>query len=498
MALLSLTGADDEAQAAEFLERVPELRGLAAGRLQVIAHWLHGRYPGATAEAMGTLQPDLVAERHVVNQIRETPRLAADFLTGLAPRPAARALTVLTRACAHSPEAAGILAVALRADLDHLAQPAIAVAVQTSGPLGQILDEVIGAADLRLAQLEDIAQAIPFQTVALAGLAVTVDQRILDELPAGAPPAERAKRASQLAIRLSQSGRYREALSRAEAALAIFRDPAGTDPDEIRPVLAAALANQATLLADLGQQDAALDAAGQAVQAYRDLAATDPSSRRYLITALYNQSSRLAESGRPADALKAADEAVSLCRNPPPDPPGDLDQQLASALNNRSSDLAALNRRAEALAAAEEAEQLFRKLTSTQPDAFRPGLASALTNKASQLDQLRRAPAAVAAAEEAAGLYRQLAGTRPEAYLLRLADVLMVECASLLELDRPDDAVAAADEGGKAVSAYLALPQARPERAMRTQARVVRVHAVLALASLESREDGGGADSRQA
>ena len=100
------------------------LPGTPEGTVLRIARWLRHAYPAglpgpqaASARWWGSLQPDLLAERHVVTELADSPAFAAACLRDLTAMQAAGALTVLARACAHRPQAPALIAAALRADL---------------------------------------------------------------------------------------------------------------------------------------------------------------------------------------------------------------------------------------------------------------------------------------------------------------------------------------------------------------------------------------------
>jgi hypothetical protein len=150
-----------EADAAAALARVPGLGDSQALRGKA-ARWLRQLYPAPGPGWLGWPQPDLLAERHVTEQLRACPELAAACLTGLTPDQARGALTVLSRASAHHPSAAGLLDHALRADLPTLAPAAVEVAIETPGPLPDLLAAALGEASAPLETLLEIARAFPY------------------------------------------------------------------------------------------------------------------------------------------------------------------------------------------------------------------------------------------------------------------------------------------------------------------------------------------------
>jgi hypothetical protein len=219
VAVTCLITVADESGAAQAVRRVPGLVDAPSGHLRKIARWLRQLYPadrlsppGGQARWWGNLQPDLLAERHVVSELANAPEPPAACLSGLTAEQAHGALTVLARACAHRPQAPGLIAAALRADLSGLGRPAIGVAVQTGGMLGAILADVFRDANAPLETLIQIEEAIPYPTVALAEADAVLTDRINRMLPADTERAEMARWRQLLGTLLDQAGRPHKAL----------------------------------------------------------------------------------------------------------------------------------------------------------------------------------------------------------------------------------------------------------------------------------------------
>jgi hypothetical protein len=247
VAVACLITVTDEAAAARALLRIPSLADAPTGSRHKIARWLRQIYPadqpglaGAARRWWGSLEPDLVAERHVVAQLAAAPDLASRCLRDLSTDEARGALTVLTRACAHEKDAPGLLTAALRADLVNLAVPAVRVAVQTGGPLGQLLADVLADADLPMDRLIMIHEAIPYPTLMLAAADAVVTQRITDGLDDDTPREDLARWKNLLSSRLAQAGRSADALAPAQAAVGIYRELADAAPGRYEAELAAA------------------------------------------------------------------------------------------------------------------------------------------------------------------------------------------------------------------------------------------------------------------
>ena len=331
-----LIGADSETAASVLLARVPDLD--SAERRGRVARWLHDLYPSGPEDYaqeqdwLGQLRPDRLAEQLIVGELARRPELIARLFTGLSEARAARALTVLARAALMQDRAVDLLRSAIATDLDHLAIPALLVAVETNPVMGELLSQVIGGQPVSRATLRRIAEASPYPSFALAAPAALVFQRLADD---SVNHSERARWLVDLSNRLGDLGRREEALAAIDKAVRIRRRLVQDQPD--------------VFLKDMF---------------LNDLAAT-----------LNNVSARQANLGRREEALAAIEEAVTIRRQLAQDHPDVVLPSLAAALNNQSSHLASLGRREEALAAIEEAVVVHRRLARDRPDAFLPDLA---------------------------------------------------------------------------------------------------------------------------
>ena len=101
-----LLGARAEQDARILPARVPGLTASAK-----VARWLRELYPPAQGEQdwLGSLQPDRLAERHVVCELAGAAELTKACLTGLDAYQARRVLTLLARASMDDPEAEPLL-----------------------------------------------------------------------------------------------------------------------------------------------------------------------------------------------------------------------------------------------------------------------------------------------------------------------------------------------------------------------------------------------------
>ncbi|MFI7028202.1 tetratricopeptide repeat protein [Microbispora rosea] len=458
MAAVALLGGRDEDQVRHVLMRVPDLADAGRERLGRISRWLRELYPGRDYSWLEPLRPDLLAEHHCATQLAASESLRRGCLTDLDSEQAEYALTVLVRACAHHDAARKVLATALADDLEHLALPAVAVAVQTGVLLGDLLARALEETSASLEHLQTIAKVIPYPSIALADASAVTLTRICDFLSAGVDHDDRARWTGQLAVALSQIGRREEALATIEEATGLYRTLTATQPGAYLSALAMSLNNQSTCLADLGRREDALAAIEEAVGIRRTLASR-PGADPELARSLNNQAIRLMELGRREEALAAIEEAAAIRRTLAETRPAFL-PDLAVSLINQSNCLAGVGRREDALAAIEEATALYRALAETRPDAFLPDLAASLINQSTRLADLGRREDALAAIEEAVGIRRTLAETRPDAFLPDFAASLINQSIRMAGVGRREDALAAIEE---ATALYRALAETRPD-----------------------------------
>jgi tetratricopeptide (TPR) repeat protein len=462
VALGSLIGADSESTAAELLAVVPDLD--SAERRGQVARWLHDLYPTAheygadKREWLGPLRPDRLAEQLVAGELARRPELIPRVFAGLDEFRAAKALTVLARAALTQERAVALLSSALVADLDHLAIPALSVAVTTNPVVGDLLSEACQTQPVSRDTLARVAGAAPYPSLALAAPTAVILRQLAD---GSAADNERVRWLMDLSNCLASLGRREEALAAIEEAAGIYRLLAAARPQAFLPDLAASLNNLSVRLADLGRLEEALAAIEEAVTIYRQLAAVRPEAvLPDLAMPLNNLANRLADLGRLEEALAAIEEAVTIYRQLADDRQGTVFPDLAMSLHTLANRLGDLGRREEALAAIEEAVTIRRLLANDRPDAFLPDLATSLNNQSLHLADLGRPEDALAAIEEAARIYQQLAAARPQAFLPDLAMSLNNQSLRLADLGRLEEALTANEE---AVTIRRQLADDRPD-----------------------------------
>ena len=462
VAAAALLGAESLADAAQVAGRVPDLADAAPQELLRWARWLYELYPAGAHGQLGSLQPNLLAETHVAEQLASDRALALGCLRGLMEGQAVQALTVLARAWAHHPDAEQVIVAALHDDLGHLAIPAATVTVQTRAELGGLLEVALRDAPASMETLVDIAEALPSPSVVLGPASLTVTLRIRASLPPGSKPQTVALWDQRAGVTLVTLGRPAEALPVTGEAVAVYRELAAASPDRYFGELAQSLSNLGILFAELGRPAEALPVTEEAVMIRRELAAASPDRYRgELAQSLSNLGILLSGLGRPVEALPVTGEAVAVYRELAAASPDRYRPDLAAALNNLGIRLAELGRPAEALPVTGEAVAVYRELAAASPDRYRPDLAAALNNLGIRLAELGRPAEALPVTEEAVMIRRELAAASPDRYRGELAQSLSNLGILLSGLGRPVEALPVT---GEAVAVYRELAAASPDR----------------------------------
>lgn len=467
VAVACLFGVTGENETTEILRRVPELHDDEYLHRQV-AHWLAELYP-ATGGYGGPLQPELIAEAHVIDQLSECPQLATAGLAELSEAQTVQMLTVLSLGAAHRRSGTTLLEQVLRTDIERLLFPALRVATTTGGALGAVLARILDETPLTQPTLIEVARVIPHPTTALADAAAVVTRRIHDSLPADSDPDQLADWDERLAVALAQVGRPEQALTHMRNAVRRYTTLAETDHDRFFPALARALHSLGFRYATQRDLASATKYTQQAINHYRTLAANTPDTYRPdLAACLTNLGIWLEEMGRHTEARPPLQEAVEIyqalehgnhdrylgelgkalaalarCTSKVPLEPTDAMEnvvarnrelagsdhdrhlpELTQALHNLGNHYAYLNRHTEALPLLAEATAHYRSLASTSPDRYRPDLASCLNDLGMELNGLDRRADALLAVSEALTLYQELAEASPQRYRADLATSL--------------------------------------------------------------------------
>jgi tetratricopeptide (TPR) repeat protein len=425
VALACVADVPDEEEAALLLTAVPDLRDSPEAVRRKTARWLRQLYePASPGSWFGSLQPDLLAERHVVDQFAACPELADACVAGGAAR---RPLAILARAMDHHDSA---VAVTERLVTQHPAvvAAAIEVALSIGERLAGLLTRVLPGLSMPVEDLERADAALPASTVLLAEAAVLLARRVLEALPADADPLTAVSRRGQLSQRLAQVGRSAEALAYNWEAVEICRERAALDPAGFGPVLATSVNELSVRLSEVGRTDEALPLGQEAVRLLRATNRHDQDHLRSLAAALMNLGVWLWQAGRAREAVPLTGEAVLLYEDLVDTAGGQFVPEWAAALDNLGVQLLAIGQLDEALRRSTLAVTLRRRLADASPDQFAPQAARTMISHGIILLYVGRTEEARDALREAVAMLRGLDRRHPGRFgqpLLRALHALL-------------------------------------------------------------------------
>ena len=334
---------------------------------------------------------------------------------------------------------------------------ALDVALNQGGPFASALEGLISSGvELPLAEIED---DIPLGHGALRGVARAATEHLMKT--AEGNPAEQARWANTLAIRLSEDGHSRDALEVALKAVRHYRNLVSESHDMYLPELAMSLNTLATILSEVGNSRDGVVIAREAVDLYRGLA--DISSEEYkpaLALSLNTLANSLSEIGNSAQALVLMNEAVEIYRELNERFSQAFDHKLAGSLNNLATILSELGQMRAALVPAQESVELYRGMVEKSPQVFTHNLAGSLNTLASFQSEMKEYDKALVLARESVGLYRGLTDALPEVYQADLAMSLNTLAIILSDIRDFTEALVVANES---VRLYRGLTDALPE-----------------------------------
>ncbi|NNJ62540.1 MAG: hypothetical protein HKP61_16665 [Dactylosporangium sp.] len=374
--LAALLGADDDAEVAGIIRRVPDLADADRATVDTYVAWLRTLYPAEGSERtgrLGTLQPDLLAEYLAVDALAGlTPQHRTAVFTGLATARAVRALTVLGRATAHRPDAQQLIDAALAVDPVMMTGAVVEIATRFPGMFAARCARLLATAETDLVRLIGLAERVPHPSLELGCVGLVLAGRILDHPDLAGSSPDRGTWLTWYAVRLAEAGRRPEALEASAEAVTLRRELAAGNRDAYLPDLAMSVNNHAVRLAEAGRRPEALEASAEAVTLRRELAAGNRDAYLPdLAGSVNNHAVALAEAGRRPEALEASAEAVTLYRELAA---GNRDAYLPNlAMSLWMTGRVCLEVSGpldRAAAASSEAVRLFVELAAVEPDAF--------------------------------------------------------------------------------------------------------------------------------
>lgn len=348
---------------------------------------------------------------------------------------ARHALTVLTRLAGRRPQEVVRLEQALSGRLERLGRIALEVAIESSDPMGRVLERILRQ-ERNLIAAVALVDYLPRDTTALREAAVTIT-KLAHQAATG---TQRHVLALDLSERLSAAGERERCLEVAEQGRAALLGDAQADQD-LR-LTARAHNVYAAALRDVGRYDQALETEELAV-ALRRKFGDDVRSRADLATSLVELSHIEKEVGHRREAAAHGREAVDLLQQLARDD-GSFLPRLARAQTNLATFLVDINEIEEAVAIQRQGLNIYEDLAERNPDGYRVYVGIAHNNLANNLSLLRRLDEALPHVETAVLVFGELAKTRPSVYGEYLAIAFNSLSNRLNDLGRVSEAIDAA------------------------------------------------------
>ncbi|WP_199545681.1 trypsin-like peptidase domain-containing protein [Streptomyces sp. N35] len=434
VAAAALYGAADEPQAERLLAALPGLSATDEDQQLRIRLWLKDLYPapsGESAAYWGSLQPDLLAEYLVADELRRGADLLGTVVAHCVPQQIRRGLTVLARAGLHQSDVDDRVRALVPALGENLPE-AVRVVAETEHP-GPLLDALTALDRGRFGteELARIAEAIPLHSQRLAHFAAEVAADITahwrSAAAADGSQANRRRLAEALqdeSARLEGVGRRGLSLRNLEEAVAL-REALPADSAEHRLELASLYQALTVELAVNGRTEDAARCAQQAFETLNSLEDEDLPLWN-LLRAVGTLGLRLMELGRTEEAVQriqwVVDSYDGIIAATEAEHPGeqeatfDLRADRARWQANLAMALHHAGRHEEALAEGERVVAVRRELAAVRPDIHLPGLGLSLHNLVG-FRSVARDPGTMAAAFEAVEVYESLTLANPAAHL---------------------------------------------------------------------------------
>jgi tetratricopeptide (TPR) repeat protein len=399
-------GAKNENDVLNLLHRVPGVPSSAK-----LATWIRDLYPPGDlgSDWIGSIQPDRLAELHVVNELDRDSELTHRCLTGLDRRQLKRALTLLAHASVEIATAADLLRQLLVfAEKD--------------------LEEVDASRDTLTAIA--IAIDVPYLSLRLARVQATIVSRIIDSLPA-TEPSLRGIWLHYYGVKLSQLERSLDGIGVLREAVEIYRSLAASSRDRYRPQLARVLIALSSSFARMMFNVNAFETSKEAVAIFEELAAVNPGEYlQSLAEALSTHCHSLTILNRLSDAYEAVERALTIFEEVSVTNPEGTRYGMAIAKFRLVVLLQRVGEYHAALEVAQDALPAFEELAATSLDHYRSALMIALIETAACLTALGRLEDAIRFQSDAVTISRELRAYNPEyrrrlvGQLRQLADLL--------------------------------------------------------------------------
>lgn len=457
VAAATVWGASNLTEAKNIVSHVPGLTELREHELHAASLWIAELY-GDDQRFWDKLVPDRLAEHLISRSLdnlalrelcSETAAIATEdqWLTGL---------SNLCRAADYDSRAAGLIYELIVGYGVTAAIPAIRVASFTNHVqliCAALIESGRVASPVELSVLVD---HLPPASAALANVSIELTrgltaklERLLDNDVSGRVQAEMARSQNNLANRLAEAGRAREAFVHADRAEDLYRRLASADRS-YRAAHATALSTLAVACSEIGAFEGALRHSEAAVAILADPSTRSQQGFQELLGIKANHSSHLFQMGRRSEAVAQDQNTVMECREHVRDNPKSMSARalLAQSLGNLAISLQSVGTADSSNAAARECVTIWRGLAHEEPDRYGASFAGAAGRESDFLVAFDKR-AAVKLAREAAESLRQLFLLAPDMLAVVFGEALQRLSDRLARLGLHTECIAVEREGVK-------------------------------------------------
>ncbi len=270
---------------------------------------------------------------------------------------------------------------------------------------------------------------------------------------------EYARSLTNQGILWQETGEPRKALQPLQQAVALLDNPNKEQIPGSMPLLVQCLNNLAVILRALGFLEEALEVCKRALSLRPSLYEITPRLEASLAKSLANQATILFDLGRYDQALALHIEALESFQELNQD--GNYWPEVAIALDSAAASLSKNGDDHQAILLVEKSLSVLRQLEAIHPEAFLENLAHGLSNLSKYQQQDGRIDEALEAAQESVAVYRQLAESRTSALDPQLAISLHNLSACLEEKGKSEEAFKTSDEALRLMTPhFLVRPRA--------------------------------------
>ncbi|MDD1157399.1 tetratricopeptide repeat protein, partial [Pseudomonas rubra] len=452
------------------LEDILDVSDVERTELKSLYRMLTPLYPDHHQGLQG-LRPDLIGEALVAQSLlgARGVELLDQVLASGSHALRRSSLTVVARLLREREDLLPVIEEVLRRHFVSCVDDCIAVCLETSGPLLEVVERAYQGLPPRLQSQASgaLMQWLNYDIVPLAKLSISVRQsqvlRCLQKMSkkeTSRSIEDYAAALGHLTFALKNDGQTREALAVVEQALALGPKLRGSRDNDLRQNWHLRLHSE--LLTVQGQNDEALASAQKALRLSRQIISAHGNKDSIeLSKTLGICASCLADCGKSEEALHLSEEGLQLTRSVGRAVSKSNQNDLAVSLSIYARCLGMNGHIHKALAANKEGLGLRRALMESEPEKHRQNFALTLMTYAARLSDVGEIEEALRLTKESLSINRALAESKPERFGKVLADTLSNCMVIEAEAGNFDASVTLSEE---LLALYELLVQSNPER----------------------------------